>query len=418
MKLRNAPVVLVLALGVLVAGGPRVRAQGAGELFDAQTLQRLDIDLHTADWNKLRQDFRSNDYYPADVMWNGIKVSNTGVRSRGVASRSGIKPGLKLDFGRYASGQTYLGLKSLVLDNLAQDPSGVHESVSMWFLARLGVPAPRESHAVVYVNGDYAGLYTLVEPIDHNLIARVFRNEAGGEQTDGYLYEFNKAGEWWLSYLGPNLDAYKPYFEPKTHETKDDETLYRPIESLVRLINEKPAEELDQAVGPYLDLHGLVRFLALQNFIGEIDGFAGKWGMNNFYLYRPQHHDQHVVIAWDDDLSFLDPAYEVTSYLDNNVLVRKLLEVPEYRALYYTTLSDAVRSANEATAVPAVAALELQIRRELDTIDRAMLSDPQRLWTETEYLDAREYMKQFAARRVRYVECEVARVTGAARPCA
>ena len=52
------------------------------------------------------------------------------------------------------------------------------------------------------------------------------------------------------------------------------------------MINEKPSEELSEAVGPYLDLRGLTRFLAVQNFIGEIDGFAGKWGMNNFYLYR------------------------------------------------------------------------------------------------------------------------------------
>ena len=416
MKFRNALIVLAVGLGVLVAHGPSVHAQSAADLFNGQSLQRLDIDLHTADWAKLKQDFRSNESYPADITWNGIKVYNTGVRSRGVASRNENKPSLRLDFDRYASHQTYLGLKSLVLDNLVQDPSGVHEAVSMWFFARLGVPAPREAHAMVYVNGNYAGLYTMVEPIDKNLIARLFGSEADGQQNDGYLYEFNKADEWWLSYLGPNHDPYKAYFEAKTHETPDDETLYRPIQTLVRLINEKPPEELKEAVGPYLDLPGLVRYLAVQNFIGEIDGFTGKWGVNNFYLYRLQHHDQHVVIAWDDDLTFLDPAYEVTSYQENNVLVKKLMEVPEYRALYFSTLSDAVRSAGNVAPDATLGALELEIRRELDQIDLAMLADTQRPYTDTEYLDAREYMKQFAPRRVRYVECEVARLTGA-RPC-
>src|SRR5215218_7979452 len=108
LKWRNAAVVLALVVGVLSVRMPRVRAEGAAELFDAQMLQRIDIDLHTADWTKLKQDFQSDDYYPADVTWNGIKAYNTGVRSRGAGSRSGVKPGLRLDFNRYASDQRYL----------------------------------------------------------------------------------------------------------------------------------------------------------------------------------------------------------------------------------------------------------------------------------------------------------------------
>ena len=72
-------------------------------------------------------------------------MRNSGVRSRGLGSRSGTKPGLRVDFDRYSSNQTFLGLKSLVLDNLTQDESGVKESVTMRLFARLGVPAPRES---------------------------------------------------------------------------------------------------------------------------------------------------------------------------------------------------------------------------------------------------------------------------------
>ena len=416
LKLRTAGVVLVLVLGMLVVRGPRLHAQIAADLFNGQQLQHVDIDLHTADWAKLKQDFRSNEYYPADLSWNGMKAYNAGMRSRGVGSRNQNKPALRIDFNHYASGQTFLGLKSLVLDNLVQDPSGVHETTSMWFFARLGVPAPRESHAAVYVNGVYAGVYALVEPVDKNLIARVFGTDADGQQNDGYLYEFNKADEWWLSYLGPELEPYKRYFAAKTHETQPDETLYRPIEALVRLINEKPSPELTDAVGPYLDLRGLTRFLAVQNFIGEMDGFAGKWGMNNFYLYRLQHQAQHRIIAWDDDLTFLDPAYDLMSFQEPNVLVKKLMEVPEYRALYFETLSEAVKSASEGAAPGEPGALEAEIRRELEVIDGAMMADTLRPYTDTEYIDAREFMKQFALRRARYVECEVARLTGA-RPC-
>lgn len=414
MTWRTAATALALGL-VAVTQSRGVRAESAGDLFNAQALQRIDLDLHSADWAQLKNDFLSNTYYPTDLTWNGTKAYNAGVRSRGAASRSGTKPGLKVDFNYYASGQTYLGLKSLVLDNLAQDPSGVHETAAMWFLSRFAVPAPREAHAVLYVNGDYAGLYAVVESVDKTMISRLY-GDAAGSDNDGYLYEFNKAFEWGLNYLGPDLDPYKNFFEAKTHESSSDETLYRPIETLVRLINETPPDRLTESVGPLLDLNELVRYVALQNFMSEIDGFDGKWGVNNFYLYRPQHHDQQVLIAWDEDLSFLDTEFSVTSYHDTNVLINKLMTVPEYRDLYFSTLRDALRSAGEGASATSAGALEGEIRREIDLMDQAMLSDPVRSYTTSEYQDAREYMKQFAPRRMRFVECEVARLTGA-RPC-
>ena len=88
-KMRNAPVVLALLLGVVALRTPRVGADDASGIFDAQTLQRLDIDLHSSDWAKLREDFQSNEYYPADITWNGIKAYNAGIRSRAGFGRLG-----------------------------------------------------------------------------------------------------------------------------------------------------------------------------------------------------------------------------------------------------------------------------------------------------------------------------------------
>ena len=114
---------------------------------------------------------------PADFVWNGQKVANVGIRSRGRGSRNAHKPGLKVDFDRYATGQKFLGLKSLVLDNLAQDPSGIHETVSMAFYARLGIPTPREAHVRLYVRGEYIGLYALIESVDKDFLKRVFGHQ-------------------------------------------------------------------------------------------------------------------------------------------------------------------------------------------------------------------------------------------------
>ena len=121
---------------------PSVEAQTSSDLFNDAVVQRVDLNMHSADWEKLKQNFQSNEYYPADVVWNGITARNVGIRSRGNGSRSGTKPGLRVDFDRYSTDATFLGLKSFVLDNLVQDPSTVHETVAMKFFAKMNIPAP------------------------------------------------------------------------------------------------------------------------------------------------------------------------------------------------------------------------------------------------------------------------------------
>ena len=160
----------------------------------AQTLQRLDLELHSADWAKLKENFQTNTYYPADMVWNGQTVRNVGIRSRGRGSRNANKPGLKIDFDRYSANQKFLGLKSLVLDNLTQDPSGIHETVSMAFYARLGIPTPRETHVRLYVRGEYIGLYALVESVDKDFLARMLRRDRRGHAERRLALRIRVAG--------------------------------------------------------------------------------------------------------------------------------------------------------------------------------------------------------------------------------
>ena len=75
--------------------------QTSSDLFN-ESLKALQITIHSRDWESLRVNFTSNDFYPADVTWNGIRVRNVGIRSRGLGSRSGVKPGLEVNFAHYA----------------------------------------------------------------------------------------------------------------------------------------------------------------------------------------------------------------------------------------------------------------------------------------------------------------------------
>ena len=400
---------VLLALFALGLSSP-ISAQTSDDFFNPEVLQRVDIWLNAIDWSKLKAAFQENTYYPADVTWNGTTVYNVGIRSRGLGSRSSTKPGLRVDFDRYNTGQQFLGLKSFVLDNLTQDRTGIKETVAMRFFTRLGIKAPRETHTRLYVNGRYAGLYGLVESVDKTMMGRVFGSIGDNVQNDGYLFEYNYVlgSPWRFTYEGADLAPYKARFDIKTNESHAESTIWGPIEELVRLVNNTPSSSFEATIGPKLDLADFVRYIAGQNFIAQNDGFNGYDGMNNFYFYRLENSPSHVFIAWDEDVAFLQPDFGITTRNEENVLTRKTLALPAYSSQYFSVLSEAAGSAS--------GWLRQEMQRQFDMINAAMLEDTVKPYTNAEYTADRETLLAFPEARITYVRCEVAKQTGATRP--
>src|SRR5262249_22685852 len=155
-------------------------ATPADPSFDDSVLHTISLTVNSRDWEMLKVN-KDDTYYPADFRWGTQVVRNIGIRSRGTASRSSVKPGLRLDFNRYTTDQTFLGLKSVVLRNNVMEPAMINERLTMLLYGRLGVPVSREAPAKLFVNGEYAGLYTIVESVDKNFL----KNWYG--ENDGYL---------------------------------------------------------------------------------------------------------------------------------------------------------------------------------------------------------------------------------------
>ena len=392
-------------LCALMAAPSLAQAQGPEDLFNGTVLQRIDLLVNSRDWEKLKANFREDDYYPADVRWGGLTVRNAGIRSRGLGSRSGTKPGLKVDFNRYTTGQTFLGLASIVLDNLTQDPTGMRERVAMPFYERMGLPAPREAHAALYVNGAYAGLYAVVESIDQDFLRRVFGGVEGQIENDGHLFEYKWTTEWFFTYPGSNLDAYAPLFKPVTHENASAVSLYARVEAMFRAINESPDAMFVDSVSPYLDLPLFMKHLAVQSFLGQWDGILGYAGVNNFYLYRFENSSRSQFIAWDEDNAFRAADFPILPGYDRNVLVRRAMNVPELRAAYYAALRAAVASAIE--PVGGVGWLEAEVQLQRSIIDAAMQVDVLKPYTNAEYAAVADGLVEFARVRPAFVLSQI-----------
>ena len=95
--------------------------QSSGDLFNGDVLQEIRLEINPTDWEALKANPGSDTYYPGNLKWRGLVVENVGVRQRGASTRNRTKPGLRIDFNRYEAKQEFLGLKSLGLDNMAQD---------------------------------------------------------------------------------------------------------------------------------------------------------------------------------------------------------------------------------------------------------------------------------------------------------
>ncbi len=399
-----------LAAAALLGSAPAA-AQSADEVFDADVLNDITLTLHSADWQKLKDNFQDNTYYPADFRWRDVTVRNVGIRSRGLGSRSPIKPGLRLDFDRYATGQRFVDLKSLVLDNLVQDPSMMKEVLCMRLFSRLGLPAPREAFVRLYVNHTLVGLYAVVESIDKRFLQRVFA------QDHGNLFEYDYATDYNFEYLGSDLDSYRALFDVKTNESHSTFELYEPIERMVRAANETSDAAFATVMGEFLDLNAVAKHVAAENFVAENDGLLGYAGMNNFYLYRFGDRTQFQVITWDKDNAFVSSDFPIFARVERNVLMRRTLAIPSLKQAYLDALTGAAAAATEGQEGNDAGTgwLAREIERFRTLIAAAAREDPNKPYTNSDVDAGVEALRAFALARPAYVRCAVAAETPAAR---
>jgi spore coat protein CotH len=349
------------------------QAQTADDLFNQDILHEVRLDIRPNEWAFIKEHFQEDIYVPCNFRWifNGrpIDVPQIGCRNRGTGSRTPIKPGLRIQIDKYDKDRSFLGLKTIILRNNSQDGSMMHERVAMAFMRRMGLPAPRSTHTRLFVNGQYAGVYTIVEEIDEVFTARHFGN------SEGYLYKYDYGKDdpaHIFEYLGPDPSKYSPKpFRPESHE---DNPRADVIEAMIRTINQASDAGFEQAVSEYVDLRAFLLEVGVEAFLAEQDGILGDYGLNNFYVYRLPTSNRFNFIPWDKSNAFfkLDrPAFSNTVV---NILMRRTLAIPAMRAAFVNVLLQSIASAGGPGGW-----LEQEIAREYAQIRAAALEDPNKL---------------------------------------
>jgi spore coat protein H len=433
--IRNILRIFALAAALAAAAPPTVSAQTtpvavtvpdpADPFFDGGILHDIFLTINSRDWASLKEHFTENTYYPADFKWGATTVRNIGIRSRGTGSRSGVKPGLRVDFDRYTTDQKFLGLKSFILRNNTQDPSGMRERLSMALFKRMGMVAEREAHARLYINNAYVGLFTIVESIDKTFLTKTFN------ENDGHLYEYSfdnaATSVFNFGYPGSDPALYVPV--PFKAETLELDPQGEVFERLFWAANVAGDAVWRTSIEEFLDLKKFIRHLAIENFLAEEDGLTGDYGPNNFYIYRFLNTRKFQIIPWDKSNTFWESAsYSILRNVEDgteskrNRLVLRALKETDLRELWLDTILEcadaimrpAVAAVPATPTTPAVAAidtpwLQYEVARIAAQIQAANGADPSReVYTNADWDESIRFLSEWAQTRSDIVRAQVA----------
>jgi spore coat protein CotH len=329
------------------------------KLFKRDTVHSIDIALKKKDWADLKANPVNKTKYKADVTIDGETISNVSFATKGNSSLltvaqdpDSIRYSFKINFGKYALGQTYYGLDQLSLNNLYADATYMKDYLSYRIFEEAGVDAPLASYAWVTVNGETVGLYLALEEIDTSYLERT--NEGLGELYKPETTELANMNDQFLALENEPLQDTNAL--ESEQETLQDETVQESEQELLQDTTTLESEQendngatlkyRDENIASYSDIFDhaettvndadkqrviqalktlsegdaatalnteeVISYFVAHNFVMNYDSYTGEM-LHNYYLY--EKNGELSMLPWDYNLAFgifMDQDYEMT----------------------------------------------------------------------------------------------------------
>lgn len=354
---------LVLSAALVVAGNIQ-KANGSLKSEPEYVIKvfgtdivSIDILADEEDWQEMFDNARSEQFIMVDVVINGTKFKNVGIRPKGnssltqVASSDSDRYSFRLQFDEYIKDQTCFGLESMVLNNMLSDSTYMKEYVAYDLMREIGVDAPYFGYADIKVNGENHGLYLAVELYNNSYEQRVFGDKSGmlynvksmdmgnwdenvpeapgggmpgmpeggmpgfnppsdtdenpfapqmGGRMGGMLG--NSGGKGWpggsrgggsLEYTDDNIESYSSIFNNVVGKGSKND-YQRVIQALKALSEGKELEK-------YFDVDKILRYLAAHTVVVNLDSYSSSMAQN-YYIY--ERDGKVTILPWDYNLAW------------------------------------------------------------------------------------------------------------------
>jgi len=264
-------------------------------LFDESRIPEFYITLSDASIAVLESEGQWDDhqYVEAMLTFEGVTYGPIGLRMKGENSWRPFnrKSSLKMDFNRYEEGpDRFYGLKGLTFQAMNEDYSMMHERVAYRVYRELGVPAVRAHHAVLYVNGELYGLFTMLDSVNDQFLERNFTDPSGSmwEQHDGDYVDGDVT----------NPDLFQ-------HEEGEDNRA--PLQAVADALENSGPEAL-AAAGEHLDWTAFHRYWAAGGLVMNFDAYPFRFRGDDCHVYHDPERGKLVYIPHGVDESFYSDA--------------------------------------------------------------------------------------------------------------
>lgn len=191
------------------------------------------------------------------------------------------RPALTLNLGKFRKGGTYHGLAKFHLNNSVQDETYLCELLCSELFHRAGIPAPRVTHARVWLNDRDVGLYVLKEGFDRPFLRRSFSDPTGNLYDGGFLQD---------------LDA---DLEKDEGSGPDDR---RDLKAIVEAAHDPDPVSRWRRLGALVDLDQFCTFMAMERMTCHWDGYAGM--ANNYRVYFDPRRRKAIFLPHGMDQTF------------------------------------------------------------------------------------------------------------------
>ncbi len=163
-------------------------------------------------------------------------------------------------------------------------------------IARQYIPALKANIVKVVINGESWGLYTNLQQFNKDFLKESYGSSKGAR----WKVRGSPMGNAGLAYMGEDVKAYEAKYTMKAGDEKD----WKALVELCRIIDQTPAEKLEQELGKVMDVDEVLWFLALDNALINCDGY---WIRASDYVIHRDNKGIFHVLPGDMNEAFRQP---------------------------------------------------------------------------------------------------------------
>lgn len=244
------------------------------------------------------------------------------IKIRGSSTKSNPKRSFEVNF----TNGLYYGQRTIHLNAEYWDFSLLRNKLSFDFFKDLNVLSPKAEHAIVFINNEYQGVYTLLESFDYYFLIR--NNKPLGNIYYGVdsNANFNIQKKYSESIKSDLLMGYIKKYE---YEDEDEH-----LRNLIKKINYLPKEYFYN-MASYIDISNFIGWFLGAVLTSNYDGFN-----KNYALYYNSETGKFEISPWDYDGTWgRNWCGKVLKYnrlpiYGNNKLTMRIYETKSFKKIY------------------------------------------------------------------------------------